>query len=72
VTATGECWTEILRRNPSGRTLYVATMMAGTRHAVRGPVWIRLGDPTAVTITVNGTKVTPPVTDGSPYDVKFE
>jgi hypothetical protein len=72
VTATGECWTEILRRNATGRTLYVQTMVAGTRHEVKGPVWIRLGDPTAVTITVNGTKVTPPVSNGDPYDVQFE
>jgi len=47
-------------------------MSAGETKRVSGPVWIRLGNPTAMTVLVNGAAPPPaPMVTGDPYDLEF-
>ena len=71
LTTSGRCWVEIRSGNSSGPVIHEATLVAGSTEDLSGPVWLRLGNPTAVEITVGSTTVTPPVTAGGPYDLEF-
>lgn len=71
LVATGPCWVEARSGDTTGPVVYTATMQAGATQSLTGPVWIRLGNPTAVKVTAGGTTVTPPVSNGSPYDLQF-
>jgi hypothetical protein len=70
--ANGLCWVEIRRSNAEGPVIYSAAMTAGVTESVHGPIWVRLGNPTAVAIRVGGTAVSPTVEPGQPYDLEFE
>lgn len=71
LVATGPCWVEARSGDTTGPVVYTATMQAGATQSLTGPVWIRLGNPTAVKVTAGGTTVSPPVSNGSPYDLQF-
>jgi hypothetical protein len=71
VSASGRCWVEVRSADASGPVVHESTLVAGDTLRLTGPVWIRLGNPTAVRITAGSTTLTPPVTTGSPYDLEF-
>lgn len=72
VQANGTCWVEIRQSTPQGAVVFEGNILAGQSRAVSGPAWVRLGNPTAVSITVNGTSISPPgIVSGEPYDLQF-
>jgi hypothetical protein len=73
LTASGTCWVQIRRDGPTGTVLYQGDLYAGQTHPANGPIWLRLGNPTQVTITVNGTALSPPsLIAGEPYNLQFD
>jgi len=73
VSATGTCWVEIRQAGPTGPLLYEGDMVAGGTKDTAGPIWIRLGDPTKVTVTVNGDAIAAPgLVAGDPYNLEFD
>ncbi len=73
VAAAGRCWVEIRGHGPSGRLIYEGILVAGQSTSAKGRVWVRLGNPTAVTVSVNGHDLAPPaMVAGVPYDLQFE
>jgi hypothetical protein len=70
--ATGPCWVEIRKTDAQGPEVYTATMVAGATESVTAPVWVRLGRPTAVAVSVGATVVSPPSIGGEPYDLLFD
>lgn len=72
VQANGTCWVEIRQSTPQGAVLFEGSILAGQSRAVSGPAWVRLGNPTSVAITVDGTSISPPgIVSGEPYDLQF-
>jgi hypothetical protein len=54
--ADGESWVQVRRDDAEGVVLFSGTMAQGTRRSFKGGVlWIRLGDPAAVRLTIEGT-----------------
>jgi hypothetical protein len=73
VTASGRCWVEIRQSGPSGPVLYEGNLSAGDRKGVPGSTWVRLGNPSNVTVRVNGVPISPPsLIAGEPYNLQFE
>jgi hypothetical protein len=70
--ATGPCWVEANKATAAGATVYTATMAAGQSEPLTAPVWIRLGAPAYMTMTVNGTALPLPPTGGSTLDIEFQ
>jgi Domain of unknown function (DUF4115) len=60
VSASGACWLEVRANSPLGQIVYEGTLEAGVHFSVTGPAWIRLGNPPAVAVKVNGTPMTVP------------
>jgi hypothetical protein len=54
VKASGPCWIEVRVGSPQGQVVYEGTLEAGMMAHVTGPAWIRLGNPPAVTVLVDG------------------
>jgi hypothetical protein len=72
LAARGSCWVEIRQSSPTGPLLYEGDLLAGQTRAVGGPAWVRLGNPTSMVVTVNGTSISPPgLVAGEPYDLQF-
>jgi hypothetical protein len=69
--ASGPCWIEARRSGPTGGLLFEGTLVPGQTWTVAGPTWLRLGNPTVVSLTVNGALVSPPATDGIPFDLQI-
>jgi hypothetical protein len=66
----GTCWVEIRQSGPYGPVTFMGDIQAGQSRNLTDPVWVRLGNPGA--ITVNGRAVSPPgMTAGQPYDLQF-
>jgi hypothetical protein len=73
LTASGTCWVQIRQAGPTGTVLYQGDLYAGQTHPANGPIWLRLGNPTKVTITVNGVALSPPsLVAGEPYNLQFD
>jgi hypothetical protein len=73
LTASGTCWVQIRQDGPTGSVLYQGDLYAGQTHPANGPLWLRLGNPTQVTITVNGAALSPPsLVAGEPYNLQFD
>jgi hypothetical protein len=71
--ASGTCWVQIRQDGPTGSVLYQGDLYAGQSHPANGPLWLRLGNPTQVTITVNGAALSPPSqVAGEPYNMQFD
>ena len=67
--AGGACWVQIRRGGATGSVIFEGVLHPGQSQAPSGPAWLRVGDPPAVTVTVNGTPITPPpAAAGRPYD----
>jgi len=72
VSAHGPCWIEVKASSAVGRVVYVGTLQAGDRYPVRGPAWIRLGDPAEVSVMVDGDRLGPPgAALGAPLNLQF-
>ncbi len=71
LSASGRCWVEVRAGSSTGPVVHETTLVAGQVERLTGPVWVRLGNPTAVRIEVGSTTLTPPVTTGNPYDLDF-
>jgi len=70
VATTGDCWIDA--RDPSGTTLYSGVVSAGqTQPITAGGITLRLGNPAAVALTIDGTRVPFTVTNGSPVTLEF-
>jgi hypothetical protein len=68
----GTCWVEIRQAGPSGPVTFTGDILAGQSRAISSPVWVRLGNPGVMAITVNGTSISPPgMAPGEPYDLQF-
>ena len=67
VTATrGDCWVEVRIGSASGKALYAQTLAAGKRAIfVHRRLWVSLGAPSNVDVTVNGKRQPLPAS-GSP------
>ncbi len=71
LNASGYCWIQARRAGPNGDLLFQGTLVPGQSWTVAGPTWLRLGNPTAVGLTVNGETVSPPVARGIPFDLQI-
>ncbi len=68
----GVCWVEIRQSGPYGPVVFTGDLLAGQSRDMNGPIWVRLGNPRAVVITVNGSSISPPgMTADQPYDLQF-
>jgi hypothetical protein len=73
LSASGTCWVQIRQNGPTGQVLYEGDLHAGDTHGTPGSTWLRLGNPSQVTITVNGVTLSPPsLVAGQPYNLQFE
>jgi hypothetical protein len=71
--ASGPCWVQIRQNGPGGPVTYQGDLLAGMTRAATGPSWLRLGDPSQVTVTVNGVAISPPsLVAGEPYNLQFD
>jgi len=60
VTAKGRCWLEVRANSPLGQIVYEGILQAGQQSSVTGPAWLRLGNPPAVAVRVDGTPMPVP------------
>ena len=69
LVGAARCWVEIREGAASGQVVYQGVLGPGQIETATGPAWLRIGDPPAVSVTVNGTPLTPPaIAKGQPYD----
>jgi uncharacterized protein DUF4115 len=68
---TAPCWIQARRSGPNGDLLFQGTLVPGQAWTVAGPTWLRLGNPTAVSLAVNGEPVSPPAAQGIPFDLQI-
>ena len=72
VAAGGACWVQVRTTGIAGQVIYESTMAQGQTHAIKTsqPVYVRLGVPAYVSITVNGRSAyTPTETVSNNYKV---
>ncbi|HET9690342.1 MAG TPA: DUF4115 domain-containing protein [Acidimicrobiales bacterium] len=72
ITAADASWVQVRSGGPSGAVISEGLLAAGRTETVPAPVWIRLGNPTGVTVVVNGTPVrAPSLVSGRPTNLQF-
>jgi hypothetical protein len=53
--------------------MYQGILVAGDTKGAPGSTWVRLGNPSNVTVRVNGVTISPPsLIAGEPYNLQFE
>lgn len=69
ISATdGDCWLEVRIGDGAGRQVYSGTLKRGSTKVFHGDkLWLRLGDPSAVRIRVDDTKI-PQIKETGPLD----
>ena len=72
VSAQGPCWVEAHQPNAQGSQIFAAILAPGQSETLRAPVFIRLGAPSAVTVTVNGMTLPALVTGGAPWNLDLQ
>jgi hypothetical protein len=73
LSASGRCWVEIRQSGPSGPVLFQGVLVAGETQGAPGSTWVRLGNPSNVTVRVNGVTISPPsLIAGEPYNLQFD
>lgn len=71
-TPSASCWTQIRRGNETGAVTFEGILSPGQDKRLTGPVWVRLGNPPAMAIQVNGTPLhQPALTAGDPFNLQF-
>lgn len=70
LSASAPCWVELRTGSPSGPVAYEGTLPAGANQtfSAGGGLWMRLGDPAGVQVTINGAVVSLPAA-ANPYDI---
>ncbi len=73
MVAKGSCWVQV-RQGDGGPVVFEATLQAGQTKTVDGTgnLWLRLGNPSNVALTIGGRQVSMSVAPGIPYNVVFE
>jgi Domain of unknown function (DUF4115) len=72
VSATAPCWLEVRANSPLGQIIYEGILYAGQYSKVTGPAWIRLGNPPAVAVKVDGTLMAVPGAESAvPLNLQF-
>jgi cytoskeletal protein RodZ len=69
-TNTGPCWLDA--RDASGTRLFSGTLSPGQSQSIAGVVTVQLGNPGAVSLTVDGTPVPFAQAGGSPVTLHFQ
>lgn len=70
LVASGRCWVEARSGGATGSIVFQGVLSSGQRQVLSGPLWLRLGNPGAVSVQVNGTVLQPPgLAAGQPYDL---
>ena len=65
-------WVELRQGDDSGPVLFEGSLQPGQSQTVSGPAWIRMGNPAAVTVSVDETPiVAPALPSGQPYNLQF-
>ena len=69
-TNTGPCWIDA--RDAAGTTLFSGTLSQGQSQSIAGVVSVQLGNPGAVTLSIDGTPVPFVQAGGSPVTLHFQ
>jgi cytoskeletal protein RodZ len=69
-TNTGPCWIDA--RDATGTALYTGTLLQGQSQSIAGVVTVQLGNPGAVTLSIDGTPVPFVQVGGSPVTLHFQ
>ena len=73
VGSSGRCWVQLRQGSATGQVIFEGVLLPGQSQVLNGPAWLRIGDPPAVAVTVNGTVLSPPpAAAGQPYDFVVE
>jgi hypothetical protein len=68
LSTTADCWVEARSGSAQGAVVYAGVISAGQSRPMAGPVWLLIGNPRGVTLTINGAPVHPPgLTAGGPF-----
>ena len=71
LNASGSCWIQARHAGPNGDLVFQGTLVPGQSWTVAGPTWLRLGNPSAVSLAINGETVSPPAARGIPFDLQI-
>jgi len=73
LTGSAPCWLQVRQDNQSGSVLFEGTLSSGQQKNLTGRVWVRLGNPAAISVQINGSTLDPPTqVAGSPYNLQFQ
>jgi len=73
LTGSAPCWLQVRQDNQSGSVLFEGTLSSGQQKNLTRPVWVRLGNPAAISVQINGSTLDPPTqVAGSPYNLQFQ
>lgn len=73
MVAKGSCWVQV-RQGDGGPVVFEGTLQAGQTKTVDGTgnLFVRLGNPNNVALTIGGRQVSMSVAPGTPYNVVFQ
>jgi hypothetical protein len=73
LTLVGPCWAELRSGSPEGPLLFEGTLTAGSHRtwSVLGGLFLRLGNPAAARLVVDGSAVSLPLV-ADPFDLTFD
>lgn len=70
---SGSCWIEIRQGDQTGKVLFEGVLSPGNQKSQTGPFWVRLGNPGAISVQINGTVLSQPASNpNSPYNLQFQ
>jgi hypothetical protein len=73
LVGSGSCWVQIRQGDQSGKVIFEGVLSSGTQKTQTGPFWVRLGNPSAVSVQVNGVVLNQPASNtGNPYNLQFQ
>jgi hypothetical protein len=70
LAASSPCWIELRTASANGPVIYEGTLREGVTQSfpTTGSIWLRLGDPAGVRLTINGSPLVLPAA-ASPFDI---
>jgi RodZ C-terminal domain len=73
MVAKGSCWVQV-RQGDGGPVVFEATLQPGETKTVDGTgnLFLRLGNPNNVALTIGGREVSMSVASGTPYNFVFQ
>ncbi|MDQ2726931.1 MAG: DUF4115 domain-containing protein [Actinomycetota bacterium] len=70
---SGSCWIEIRQGDQSGKILFEGVLSSGSQKSQTGPFWVRLGNPAAISVQINGMVLNQPANAAdNPYNLQFQ